>query len=232
MKDLYLIHGFYRSGLGLASNAVKHCGGRVISWPTQVNLSSNFEGVKVEAADLVGLHSILKKQIQSEPIFIQCTSTPDSWSVFHELKEYNVSHILIYRPLEQVVDSITRRRIQEIFLTKKAIGRIFSMRKFQKLLPGLQLSIKKQFIDFYSSATTQIENNSLSFSIVQTSNFIESMTSCFQNIQEKSGYQFDHEKLSSYFDQEKFVFQKAIDNYRDEELKKIHAALSQSSKNE
>ena len=229
MKDIYLIHGFYRSGLGLASSAIKHCGGHVISWPTEVSLSNNFQGSAIQASDLADLDSILQQQINSEPIFITCSSTPDSWSIFHELKEYRVSHILIYRPLEQIVDSITRKRIQEIYLNKKTIGRIFSMRKFQKLLPGLQLSIKKQFIEYYSSATTQLENNSLSFSVVQSSNFMRSISSCFQNIQEKSGYQLEIGKLSSYFDQEKFVLQKVIDNYRDDELKKIHAVLSQFS---
>jgi hypothetical protein len=222
--DIYFIHGYYKSGIHLTRDALITCKASAIEWPESLKKAEKPTGKEITENDISSLLSVLDKK--QEPSFIfgnLSANSLNSLKALNEITTYNVHHVVIYRPLEQIVDSITRQRIKDIYLNKKAIGRIFTMRKFQKSLPQLQQSIKSEYIAYYKGIMNRLIDDNSKVLVIQTGNFKASITDFVQIVNTNSGSQYPIEMIEEFYDSDKFIQQKSIDSYRDSSLNEIHS---------
>jgi len=89
-----------------------------------------------------------------------------------------------------------------------------------------ELSIKTQFIEYYSSIMQQLKSGEQSSVIVNTANFKDSISHCIHSLNAKLEKKIDAKSAIAFYEKEKYTHQKTIDKYRDVELNAIHAYFS------
>ena len=220
LANIYFIHGYYKSGLQLTSDSLLACGAKTIECSSHSIKSINPSGKEIDQNDLSPLLSAIQEN-KSEPLFVLCNVSPQFWQKI-ELPDHTIHHVVVYRPLEQIVDSITRQRIKDIYLSKKAFGRIIAIRKFQKSLPNLQLSIKSDFITFYKTIIENSVQSTTRLSIIHSIHFMNSIQIFIESVNKFTSSNLSITKLKGHFEEERFIQHKAIELYRDKELMEIH----------
>ena len=219
-----LISGFYRSGVQLVCGGIDTGNGKV-----NPNCIESENGVWDERVAFLGLnpkkekHDTLMDMWNNPTLsetFIPCFLHPKYWESHLGIStssEYII--LVVYRPIEQVIDSITRHGIKEMYLQKKGFGRMRAMRKFNKILPQIQQQTKASYIDFYQSImefSQQYKGKIIHF---KSEDFINE----FRNLQDKinPGLSENIELDEKYFDADLFTKHRSIDTYRDKSLNEI-----------
>ncbi len=156
--------------------------------------------------------------------FFPCFLHPKQWQKEISFVSESSCITVIYRPVEQIIDSITRHGVKKIYLSKKGFAKMFALRKFNKSLADLQNSVKNAYIDYYLAMLELIERNKYNFHLINSSNFTKEFPSLVEHINKKHGLNL--KSKVEYYDEDLFNKMKEIDVYRDEGLNKIHSYFS------
>lgn len=223
-----LISGFYRSGVQLLSNAINAGNGNVKTRVPDISLEEWDERV-----EFLGLNpkekttEMLQKLWDDPQCFVPCFLHPKHWEemLFHEKDPSKI--IIIYRPIEQVIDSVTREGIKQIYLRKKAFGRMRAMRKFNKILPLIQQNVKAAYIDYYQTAMSFTKNNPTKIELFKSAEFSNALPLLLEKINANRNDEILYNE--DYFKPGLFTEHKAIETYRDDSLNEIHSYFTKLS---
>ncbi len=223
---MILIGGFYRAGVQLVANGLEAAGSHTVK-----DMLVQEEEKWTVSLDFLGLHpksgvleasGLWKDSGAWKSVVFPCFYGVQYWEEWlQKASKRDKKVIIVYRPLEQVVDSITREGVKKIYARTKLFKRMYALRNFQKSLPELQYNLKSAFIEYYLSAKSFAEKNAATALILNSSSYRTDMPKIMDCLQ--SEYQLDLQEDRSYFEPDRFTLQKPIDSYREEALNTIQS---------
>ncbi len=223
-----IICGFYRSGVQLLTGAIATGNGKINhsllqNHKQEWNERLEFLGINPKNKDSTFIESAMLNK-EEEFHFLPCFIHPKHWK--NHLQ--NSAIIVVYRPIEQVIDSVTRHGIKEIYLTNKGFGRMKAMRRFNKNLALIQQQTKAAYIDFYGDLMNLLDEKKHKSIVINSHRFQEEYPSFLDEL--KNLHELEIEPTKQYYNEDMFTQQKAIDKYRDESLNRIHRFFTEKDR--
>ncbi|MDA9774212.1 hypothetical protein N9B82_04570 [Saprospiraceae bacterium] len=144
------------------------------------------------------------------------------WDELLRKQSLSPKYLLVYRPLEQVVDSLVRRDIVELKSNPNPLKRWVHLRRYQKGLKKLQHAYKESWINHLLEMKRLAEREPKDCLILDASTLLNKQKKIHRKLTEDWGFKLEYLDFETIYDKSQLASLASISKYADKEIQELH----------